>query len=361
MKRINHQNKITICYLAGREALYSRTAVIKKGLENAGFRVIGIFPPDKRFRHYPALLMRFLSHKRQCDLIVVGFYGQLLMICIRLLTRKPILYDLYISTYDTLVYDRRKAGSKSVKGWIYWAVDRLTMLWADRIILETKDHIQNYAQKFRVPAEKFEQIFLAVDEKMIFPMPQVQPPDTFFLVHFHGEYAPFHGVSTILKAANLLRNENVRFEIIGTGFTCQADRALANRLALNNVQFIDWIPYKQLGTSMSRAHCCLGIFGDNPRTFRVLTNKVIEALAAARPLISVKNDPVQELLFDGESALLVPPADPEALAGAIRTLRDHPALARSVAQKGYQQFKKHCTLGIFSNRLGSIIRQMVAS
>ena len=355
------ENKMTVCYLAGREASYSRTAIVRKGLERAGFQVIGIFPPKKGFRHYPELLLRFLLIKHQCDLVVVGFYGQLLLLCVRLMTRKLILYDLYISTYDTIVYDRKKARAKSMSGRICWIVDRLTMLWADRILLETKDHIQNYAQKFKVPVQKFEQIFLVVDDSLIFPMPQVQPSGSCFLVHFHGEFAPFHGVSTILNAAHLLRNENIRFDIIGRGITYQSDRALASRLALNNIQFVDWIPYHQLAESMCRAHCCLGIFGNNPRTFRVLTNKVIEALAVARPLISVRNEPIQELLTDGESALLIPPADPKALAGAIRALRDNPVLARKLAQKGYQQFRKHCTLDVFSNQLNGIVHRMVAA
>lgn len=357
---MNVEKKITICYIAGREASYSRTAIVKRGLERAGFHVIGIFPPDKRFLHYFKLLWRFLTNQNRCDLVVVGFYGQLLMLCVRMMTRKPILYDLYISTYDTMIYDRQKAVSGSLTGRIYRFVDRLSMLWADKILLETRDHIQDYAQKFSVPIGKFEHIFLAVDDS-ISVVSSVRPPEDGFLVHFHGEYAPFHGVRTILNAAHLLRDENVRFEIIGTGITYDQDMALADQLKLKNVRFFDWVPYEQLAVSMSRAHCCLGIFGDNPRTFRVLTNKVIEALAVARPLITVKNHPVQELVTDGESALLVPPADPNALAEAILRLRDNPQLAETIARNGHQKFLEHCTLNVFSERLKHVVNHMVAA
>jgi len=37
---------------------------------------------------------------------------------------------------------------------------------------------------------------------------------------------------------------------------------------------------------MAQADVCLGIFGDNDRVLRVTTNKVIEAIAMARPLIT---------------------------------------------------------------------------
>ncbi|MBN1779906.1 glycosyltransferase [bacterium] len=352
--------RFSICYIAGREAAYSRTAIVRKGLERAGFRVVGIFPPDKRFIHYPGLIWRFLISKHRCDLVLVGFYGQILMCFVRLLTLKPVLYDIYISTYDTMVFDRCVAKPESLKARIYRLADRLTMIWANRILLETRDHIRDYAGKFGVPEEKFEHVFLAVDDSLIGKQP-VPERNGAFLVHFHGEYAPFHGVRTILRAAERLKKEQVDFEIIGTGITCTEDRALAASLELNRVRFIDWVPYEKLGESMGRAHCCLGIFGDNPRTLRVLTNKVVETLAAARPLITVKNEPVQELVRDGESALLVPPADPAALAEAILKLRDDPDLAVSLAENGYRQFRKHCTIDVFSERLKAIVNQMVKS
>jgi glycosyltransferase involved in cell wall biosynthesis len=352
-------NNITICYIAGREATYSRTAIVYKALHQAGFQIIGLFPPDKRFSHYPKLMWQFLWKQKACDLIVVGFYGQLLMLVVRLLTRKPVLYDIYISTFDTMVYDRGNTTPQSFMAGLYRTVDRLSMLWADRILLETADHITDYSNKFKVPEKKFKQLFLAVDDEVIAPVPAVQPSD-YFLVHFHGEYAPFHGVRTILKAAHLLKGEAVRFEIVGTGITYDEDMKLVRRYELDHVKFIDWVPYNELALSMSRAHCCLGIFGDNPRTFRVLTNKVVEALAVARPLITVRNNPVQELVQDRESALLIPPADPDALAAAILWLRDHPAQAKKIGDRGYHQFKTHCTLSGFSDRLKTIINQMLA-
>ena len=78
----------------------------------------------------------------------------------------------------------------------------------------------------------------------------------------------------------------------------------------------------------------------------------------ARPLISMKNEPVQELVRDGESALLIPPADPGALAKAILKLRDDPALASRISEKGHAQFRTHCTMEVFSRRLFEIVNEM---
>ncbi len=347
-----------ILYIAGREAGYTRTYNIVKALQLNNYQLKTILPPDRSFKHYPSLLKQFYKWRNWSDLIIVGFYGQLILPFVWLLSRRPILYDVYISTFDTMVYDRRKASSKSIKGFIYWLSDVLSMKMARMILLETDDHIRDYSKKFHIAASKFRRLFLPVDEKLIFPQ-KADKKNSNFWVHFHGEYAPFHGAKYIIQAANKLRKKRVKFRIIGTGITYNQDRGLANKLKLNNIDFIERVPYAGLARYMANADVCLGIFGDNPRTLRVLTNKVIEALAVRKPLISAKNVPVQELLEDEKSALLIERASPDALANAILRLKENPELREKIADAGYAVYLKNCTLDIFSKRLKKIIEEML--
>ena len=350
--------KIKICYVAGREASYSRTRTIIYALRQAGFEVVTCLPPNKSFKNYPRVIWEFLKNKKGCDLVVVGFYGQLLLPLVWLFTRKPILFDVYISTFGTMIHDRGKGSEKSLPARLYWLSDHISMKLAQRIIIESRHHIRVYAQMFRVPESKFRQIFLATDPAVMRPKPAVESNGT-FRVHFHGEYAPFHGVQYILRAADLLRDQNVEFQIIGKGITYERDMQLAKELNLKNCRFIDWVPYEQLADYMSRADCCLGFFGDNPRTLRVFTNKVVEALAVARPLISTKNEPVQELLKDGDSALLVERANPQAIAEAVLKLRDDANLRGRIARKGHELFLQNCTLEVFAQKLKNVIEEML--
>jgi glycosyltransferase involved in cell wall biosynthesis len=186
-----------------------------------------------------------------------------------------------------------------------------------------------------------------------------RPADGRFLVHFHGEYAPFHGVDVILRAAKLLENDGVDFQIIGTGITFERDQALARELGLPHVKFIDRVAYSELAVYMSRADACLGFFGDNKRADRLLTNKVIEAMAAGRPLITRRNPAVQELLQDGQSVVLVDPGSPEALAGAIRKLQADPELCVKLGQNALAQFRQHCVQATFAEQLKRIIEGLV--
>lgn len=63
--------------------------------------------------------------------------------------------------------------------------------------------------------------------------------------------------------------------------------------------------------------------------------KLFEYMASRRPLIASNLPSIAEVVTDGESALLTPPADAEALADAIRRLRDDPALRQRLADAAY--------------------------
>jgi len=347
-----------ILYVAGREAAYSRTRIVLNAMRQNGFEVIECLPPDKSFKHYPALLLKTLLNAPRCDAVVVGFYGQLLAPLVRLLTWKPILFDMYITTYDTMVFDREKAAPGSFKARVYGLSDWLSYKMTKLSILDSHFVIGHFGRTIHTETSKFRRLFLAVDDSVIKPGP-ARSADGEFLVHFHGEYIPFHGVRHILKAAKLLEPHGVQFQIVGKGLTFEEDMQLARDLGLPHVKFLDPVPYARLAELMARADVCLGIFGDNERAKLVLTNKVVEAIGVGKPLITSRNQPVQELLKDGESVLLVNPADPQALADAILRLKNDEALRLRIAANGHDVFKQQCATETFGKRFTAILHEVL--
>ena len=352
-----------VLYIAGREEAYSRTRIIISALEKRGHDVVTCLPPDRRFRHYPRLAWQALRRADDCDVVLVGFYGQFLVPLVRAVTRKPIVFDTYVTTYDTMVLDRGKARAGTIKAWFYGLPDRVAYRLADISILDSQTVIDHFGRLFNVKTDRMRRLFLAVDDGVIHPQQDQSEesaskptPDHPLIVHFHGEFTPFHGVSTIIRAAARLKDRPVVFQIVGRGITYEADRALAESLGVDNIRFIDTVPYAELAGLMTGADICLGIFGDNPRAELVITNKVIEALGMRKPLITRTTGPAEELLEDGKNARLVPPADSQALAEAIIELGDRPHLRDHLAAAGYATFLGHST----TERLGAGLEEILA-
>jgi glycosyltransferase involved in cell wall biosynthesis len=89
-------------------------------------------------------------------------------------------------------------------------------------------------------------------------------------------------------------------------------------------------------------------------------NVLLEAMMAKTPAVVSAVGGVPEMVEHGSSALLVPPADPAALARAIANLIDEPALAQSLAANAYADaLERHSPAAYYSKLIG-IYRELLA-
>ena len=71
-----------------------------------------------------------------------------------------------------------------------------------------------------------------------------------------------------------------------------------------------------------------------PSLTEALPTVLAEAAASAKPVVATSVGGAPEMLVEGETGLLVPPGDPEALAGACRRLLASPELCRRMGEAG---------------------------
>ena len=100
------------------------------------------------------------------------------------------------------------------------------------------------------------------------------------------------------------------------------------RRGLTNVEWLGALSMAELRDRTLTADVCLGVFGASEKAARVVPNKVYDALACGRPVVTADTPGIREALHDGEDALLVPAADGASLAVAIERLLDQDERAR---------------------------------
>jgi glycosyltransferase involved in cell wall biosynthesis len=85
------------------------------------------------------------------------------------------------------------------------------------------------------------------------------------------------------------------------------------------LRFEPWVDYRELAARIHRAHVLLGAFGVTPKAGRVIPNKVYQALACARPVVTRAAPCYPPLLLQqpGDGLCFVPAGDAAALASAL--------------------------------------------
>ena len=138
--------------------------------------------------------------------------------------------------------------------------------------------------------------------------------------------------------------------LVGEGQLSSAFRQRVDRSRLTNVDWLRALPPAELRAHTLAADVCLGVFGRSEKAARVVPNKVFDALACGRPVVTADSSGAREWLRDGESALLTPAGDPVALAAALRRLRD--ARERSlIAEGGLDLYRRAFTPGAVAGAL----------
>jgi glycosyltransferase involved in cell wall biosynthesis len=91
-----------------------------------------------------------------------------------------------------------------------------------------------------------------------------------------------------------------------------------------------------------------------------LTGSIREALAVETPVVATDLEGMPELVADGETGLLVPPRNPEALAQAILRMLENPARAQAMARAGRKRVETQFSLTAKLDRTEALYARLLA-
>jgi len=277
------------------------------------------------------------------DALVVGYPGHFDLPAARRAAKgRPIVLNPLVSLADTLVSDRGRFAEGSAAARALAAIDRAAFRLADLVVADTAAHAELFAE---LGARHVEVCFVGAEERLF--RPEWRQPEELTCL-FVGKLIPLHGLETTLEAAR--RAPDLPFRVVGSG---QLEGLLGSRP--DNVEWRPWVEYERLPDELCATGCALGIFGASRKAQRVIPNKVFQALACGAPVVTADTPAARELLTDGESALLVPPGDPDALVAALRRLAADPELARRIGASGRSAYEEHASEAILGARWRALI------
>jgi glycosyltransferase involved in cell wall biosynthesis len=270
----------------------------------------------------------------------------------------PVVFDIFISLYDTIVSDRKLASPRSALGRTCRLVDRLSIRSARRVIADSPSHAEFFAALADVPRARVGVVWVGAQDDVFTPRSGTTPqPD---LVLFYGTFIPLHGLPTIIAAAKLLEDDGIRFRIIGTGQEQAGVDRLMGELQPSNVELVEHMPLGALPDEIAAATLCLGIFGMSDKARRVVPNKLYECVAVGRPVITADTEGARSAFTEDEVAF-VPAGDPEALAKEITRLVADAPTRESMARAAHERYVREYSEAPLSRLLDAELRSVSAS
>ncbi len=339
-----------ILFLGNYDPGYGRNRVIVKGMAENSVEVItcngGTTGGVLKFLR---LAVRYFQVARgHFDLAIVAFPAQesvfmaRLLLFLRRLGGLPIVIDMLTTHYEGYILDRKKYSPNSFHAkWYKW-LDQTAVSLADIAIVDSHAARKFLATEFAVSLDKIITVFIGTDGDVLKPAENTEPHD--FLVHFHGNFIPLQGPSYIVEAANHLKDhKDITFQIIGKGQLYADCRKMADDFGLQNIIWIDRIPYEELPKYINKGDVCLGTFGGTGKFHRCAPNKVYEYMACGKAILTGRSDALEKISEDGKNMILCNPADGRDLADKILMIKNDPELRKALGKQAREEFLRFYT------------------
>ncbi len=173
-----------------------------------------------------------------------------------------------------------------------------------------------------------------------FTPPEVPPTPPFTLLSV-GRLVQRKGLDTAIRAVARLRQvyPDIRYLVAGRGPERPHLQRLARELDLeDHIQFLGRVPAEALPDLYRRAHVFVLPLREEAQADSIegFGMVFLEAAATAVPSVAGESGGASEAVRDGETGILVPPADVEAVYTAVRTLLDDEALRTAMGRRGRQ-------------------------
>lgn len=261
------------------------------------------------------------------------------------------------------------AGVQNVISWeVYTEQYSLKQKWAYRLASKRLSTIvavsdatrKKIIQKYHLPEAKVRTIHYGIDvKKFSFRNPsEIRkrlgiPPNTMVLGTI-ARLTEQKGHRYLIQAIPKLIShfQNVVFLWIGDGPLRSSLIQLAQDLGvLSYIQFLGF--RENVGAFLS----VMDVFV-LPSLYEGFPNAILEAMACGKPVVATGVEGTPEAVIHGETGLLVPPRNPEALADALIQIAQNPSMRKQMGEKGKKRIHEYFLLEHQINAFDQLYKEL---
>lgn len=361
---IGENDRPAICLFGDYDPCHPRQAVIKRGLEKNNARVFECNCVLQHYRGtainntlvyvpnaYARLLRRFCPMRNQFSVLIVA-HGNHSIVPLAWVLGKVFNKKVIMDAYDPAYHTALMKGKSKLSVKMRYFLEKTALSLSDYVLVATDGFKELYLETYPLKPEKVFVLPVGANEEKFRICGDKEKQNEKFKILYWGNFHPHHGVEIVVNAAKLLKDHSdIEFVLAGAGPGRGKIAQLVHEYNLPNVSLPGFLPDVELANSVNQADVCLGIFSSHRLALCSETNKVLEAMAMGKAIITLRNPVTASWFKDREEIYLVPPEDPEALAQAILELKNDEELRNRMGNEAARLFRERFSEKVIGRQL----------
>jgi phosphatidyl-myo-inositol dimannoside synthase len=241
-----------------------------------------------------------------------------------------------------------------LKGFVRWACRR-----ADRVVAISTETAREIRELVDVPVTVIP--YTTPFSRRAAPRAVATGDGKRITILFIGRLVELKGLAYLIEAAGLLRGSiGTRIVVIGIGPERDRLEALARDRNVD-VDFRNKVPDAELQQAFLTSDILvLPSIIDARGDTEGLGVALLDAMSYGIPAIASRVGGIPDIIEDGVSGLLVPPADPRALAQAIERVARDPAYAQRLVEGGRERLRTHFSWDVITAKWEAVYSEIAA-
>lgn len=162
-----------------------------------------------------------------------------------------------------------------------------------------------------------------------------------FVITYAGAHGQANHLIQILETAEMLRDTNVLFLLIGDGEQKEYLIAEARRRAIDNVHFVESLPKDEVLKYIMASDMGTSVLKKTDTFKTIYSNKTFDYFSCKKPVLMSIDGVSRSLVEEAAAGIFVEPENPADFAEKVRIYLKNPALLEVQGENGYRFAKKH--------------------
>ncbi|MGJ8684769.1 MAG: glycosyltransferase family 4 protein [Nonlabens sp.] len=156
-----------------------------------------------------------------------------------------------------------------------------------------------------------------------------------FVITYVGAHGVANHLIQLLDAAELLKDTNVVFQLIGSGMRKESLIEEKNKRGLDNVIFRDPVAKAEVFKYILASNMGASVLKKVDTFKTIYSNKTFDYMSCKKPTLLAIDGVSRELVEQANCGIYVEPENPEAIAAGIRQALGNPEMLLKMGQNGY--------------------------